>query len=416
MLSNALHERKSARKPTCEVDDARVHEVRELAHAALEIPAPVAVAAEDERHASNELADLLVLEVRAGPRTERRNALPLQRLEVRPAQVAADAVQEQRDLAVVLDDFAVIEELDEACEPTGLVAPLFAPDAEDRRVIRMLSAGIRLDRFRKPVGPSARRAPVPAPHEAVVCRDDPRMGPVVDREGNAPAAGERVGELEDVADGRAAKSVEALGLVADDAEVSCGRREARQQPLLDVIRVLVLVHQDVADALEEPVGSFVRRAQLVEDLLQVREVDPVRVEQRALVRLVLARELLQERVGRGRRDARLDQLLGHLVEVLANLRNRAPLAGPAAEEASVLLLADDGREVLEHEQLLRQVVEHLAVVPEPRPVAAALGEVVADPVDRADDELGEVDVAADLLRRGADAVAEFERGLFGEGA
>jgi hypothetical protein len=105
----------------------------------------------------------------------------------------------------------------------------------------------------------------------------------------------RRGELEDVADGGAAPSVQGLVLVADDAQVSAGLAEAIEEAFLDVVGVLVLVDHHVTDRVPSR-RSDVRIIQEVEEApLNVGEVHTVLLDEDGLIRAVRAPELLKER-------------------------------------------------------------------------------------------------------------------------
>ena len=115
-------ERVRGAEATAELDDGVVHVGGELGDRAGNLPAPVAVPAEEHREAGDQVADLRVLEVGAGAGAEGGDALGLQRGEIGAAVLLAHAVQEQRHLAVVRDDLVRLQELDEVGEPGGLVA------------------------------------------------------------------------------------------------------------------------------------------------------------------------------------------------------------------------------------------------------------------------------------------------------
>ena len=104
-------------------------------------------------------------------------------------------------------------------------------------------------------------------------------------------------ELEDVPDGGAAEAVEALVLVADHADVSAGLGELQEELFLDVVSVLVLIHEDVAQVAGHGVRGAGIAEELVHEPLQMREVGPVGVEERALVAAVRVTDRREERVG-----------------------------------------------------------------------------------------------------------------------
>ena len=207
--------------------------------------------AEEHGEAGDHEPDFIVLEVGAGPRAEGGDAARLKRCEVRAAVVVPHAVQEQSHLAVVLDDRVPLEELDKVGEALGLVARVASPDADDRRVVRMPAVRIGLDGLVEAEGHAVRVGPVGRGHPAVVALDDGAVGAVVGREPNHGTRREAARELEDVPNGRATEAVQALVLIADDAKVAGLLGELEQELLLDVVRVLVLVHQHVTDLARE---------------------------------------------------------------------------------------------------------------------------------------------------------------------
>ena len=238
--------------------------------------------AEDERERRHHQADLLVLEVAAGPRAERRDALARQRVEVAAAVLPADRVEQERDLAVVLDDPLLLEVRDHVREAARLVPAAGAVDREDGRVARVHRARLGHDRLREPEVRALRVRPVGAGHPAVVGLDDPLVRAVVDREGLLGARLEAGRELEDVADRRPAEPIERLVLVADDRDVHLRPGKTQDELLLDEVRVLVLVDHGVLD----PAGDRLADVGLLEELqelrLEVGEVD--RVGQRGAAR------------------------------------------------------------------------------------------------------------------------------------
>ena len=82
---------------------------------------------------------------------------------------------------------------------------------------------------------------------------------VVLLERDRPGAGEVALEVEDVVDVRAAEAVDRLVGVADREHVPVLGREQLQQAVLGVVRVLVLVDEDVAEGVL-PVGEGLREA------------------------------------------------------------------------------------------------------------------------------------------------------------
>src|SRR6266516_3473801 len=144
--------------------------------------APVlAVPAEKDRKASNHEPNFVVVEVCPSTGTERRNTASLQGGEIPAAMVLPHAVQEQRDLAVVLDDITVLQEVDEVGEATGLVPRMLPPYSENGRIVGVLRLGVGIDCLVVPEGNPTRIGPAGRSHPAVVGLDDRLMRAVVGR-------------------------------------------------------------------------------------------------------------------------------------------------------------------------------------------------------------------------------------------
>ena len=91
-------------------------------------------------------------------------------------------------------------------------------------------------------------------------------------------------EVQDILDIRAAEAVDALVVVADDADVAVAPREQPRQQILQVVRVLILVDEDIA---ELPLVVFaclavaLQQAHRVQD--DVVEVEGVRLAELAVI-------------------------------------------------------------------------------------------------------------------------------------
>src|SRR5439155_19537848 len=94
-----------------------------------------------------------------------------------------------------------------------------------------------------------------------------------------------------------------------------------------------------------------------------------------------------------------------------------PFRRPSSEIGAVAVgFADDNVEVLEEEQRLAELVEDLEAVAQRRQVPVPLDEVVAEAVDGAGPQAGEIAVVAGGRRRAPEPVPQFQRRLLGEGA
>ena len=158
--------------------------------------------------------------------------------------------------------------LDPARDPLGLLLLVVGLEALDQPAAVVLRPELlvrardvlRDDRVRG-VEDQLRRAVV------LLELDDRRVGPVAL-------------EVEDVADVRAAPAVDRLVVVADDREVAVLRGERLDPQVLRPVRVLVLVHVEVAPALlvaGEGLRRLLEQAHGIEQ--QVVEVDRVRLLQ-----------------------------------------------------------------------------------------------------------------------------------------
>jgi hypothetical protein len=123
--------------------------------------------------------------------------------------------------------------------------------------------------------------------------EDPAGGTVVLLQADGRTAGVIPLESENVADFRPPPAVDGLVVVADNAEVAVPRGEQVDQPVLDLIGVLELVHQDVEEALAvffENWRMFLKEANRVKK--QVAEVEGVSLLHPRLVALVYLRQQL----------------------------------------------------------------------------------------------------------------------------
>ena len=79
------------------------------------------------------------------------------------------------------------------------------------------------------------------------------MRAVVCRQLDDGAIGEARRELQDISDCCATEAIQALILIADDTEVSSPLCELQEKLFLNVVGILVFVHEDVADVLHQQV-------------------------------------------------------------------------------------------------------------------------------------------------------------------
>ena len=212
------------------------------------------------------------------------------------------------------------------------------------------------------------------------------------------------------------EAVEALILVAHHAQVAGGACQLHQQLLLDVVRVLVLVHQQERDGGDDGGGRVRLLQQVVRQPLQMGEVHAVPLAQPLLVALAGSADGGEEVVVRSGQQRRINQLLGDLVEVAPCALDCRPAGCPTAQVLALPRFADDVVEVLEDEQQLGQVVQRLVAVAEGVRWRWSVSSRLQGPVDGGDGQLREIALVAHLAGGGRQPVAHFEGRLLREGA
>ena len=140
-----LRERMRSAETPAEPDQGVVHIARQTRHCTADLSAPVAVPAKQNRIAGDQIADFGYIEEGTGPGAEGGDALGMEGRHVGAAVVFADAVQQERHLVVVGDDPVSLEERHEIGEPLGFITAAGAPDANDRRIVGVLSPGVHSD-------------------------------------------------------------------------------------------------------------------------------------------------------------------------------------------------------------------------------------------------------------------------------
>ena len=235
-----------------------------------------------------------------------------------------------------------------------------------------------------------------------LARREDRLGrAVVLLELDHGGVGEVLLELEDVADVGAAEAVDRLRIVADDRQVPVLPAQQLQQPVLGAVRVLVLVHQDPAEAL------LVALADVLEELEHVDRPHQQVVE---VHRVGLEQALLVGAVGLG--DHRLERRDGLLGVGLGVHQQVLEVRDPGLDRARRVALGVDlevGEAALDHPQRVGLVVDREALL-----VAEALG------LDPQQAGAGGVEghhphPLLDPADQLGDALAHLLRGLVGEG-
>ena len=211
-----------------------------------------------------------------------------------------------------------------------------------------LALGVLLDQLVRGAQDRVRRAVV------LLERDDLRPGEVLL-------------ELEDVADVRGPEAVDRLILVPDGADVPVLAAQELQESVLRVVRVLVLVDEDVAERLAP---ALERLGEALEDLHgeheHVVEVDGVRGVEAALVQLVGLRDRL---IPEGRDPRRVllgrDELVLRAGDLRVDASRREPLRilpellEARLDESHLVLVVVD-REAGRVAQPLRLAAQHPA--------------------------------------------------------
>jgi len=237
--------------------------------------------------------------------------------------------------------------------------------------------------------------------------DDAARGAEVLLEADGADVGVALGEGEDVADGGAVPLVDALVVVADDAEPGPEAREGADHALLHGVHALVLIDNDMAEA---PGDAPAERLVAVEEgdgpLHDSGEVvDAALVEERPPRSEALddgrTRELVGDELGLAQdaEGAEVDVRVAPRCQVLAveEARGRAPapLGVPFDQEALGDLVEQGG------------AAHRWVLVAE---------EVEAEAMDGADEHLREaLHVAEGVVDARGDALLELARGLVGEG-
>ena len=148
-------------------------------------------------------------------------------------------------MAVIRDDAVLFEEIDKVGQSVGFVITILAPDGDDRRIIGMSCPVVRFDCFVIAERAAIWVRPIGRAHPTIVAIHDRAVRAIIGRELHDHAAGHPLREFEDVPDGRAAEAIETLVFVPDNAEISTLLRESQEELLLDVVGVLILIHQHV---------------------------------------------------------------------------------------------------------------------------------------------------------------------------
>ena len=146
---------------------------------------------------------------------------------------------------------------------------------DDRRIVPVCAAITGRDGLGVAEGPPARIGIGPvggARHPPVVEIHDVGMTSVVDAQLHGMTAGEAVGKLQQVPHAGSPKAVDALVVVSHHADGAVAAGQPQQQQILDVAGVLVLVADQVPDAIGDWISDAVVFEEFRSPPLQVIEV------------------------------------------------------------------------------------------------------------------------------------------------
>ena len=234
------------------------------------------VARRAAQHARKETDDkrrLIGLEEALGARRVHSNAHSAQRRFEALDDGALERREQERDLVRIGDDLFVDEPTAQCRDLVNEIGGLARRGRHDRDpLIGAVSAHALVVKAELA---AARPGPPMLGDERRVRLHDAAPGPVVDAELDAARldterARTALGELDEVFDRRATEPVERLVIVADDADVLRPAREAEEDALLNGVRVLVLVDDDVLEAV---LRGLAREQGAVRCTLKEREVD-----------------------------------------------------------------------------------------------------------------------------------------------
>ena len=225
---------------------------------------------------------------------------------------------------------------------------------------------------------------------------------IISLEPNDLGAGKVLLEAQDVFDIGAAPGVDRLVVVADAAQIAVGLGDEPEKKILNDVRVLVLVDQDVTEASAEGVENIAVFAQQPQGLEQeIAEVHRVERFQAGLIALVQGRALA---AGEPRSLARR-----HALRIDAPVFPPVDQIGERSRRPALVVQIFRLQELLEQPQLVVGI-ENGEIRPQAHQLGVHAQNLGADRVERAEPRHR-------LLRTGEDSnpLAHLPRGLVGEG-
>ncbi|MCY1528145.1 hypothetical protein D9M68_632400 [compost metagenome] len=256
-------------------------------------------------------------------------------------------------------------------------------------------------------------------HPLVVEADDVRVRTVVDGQLDLLALPfvEQRGELQNVADGRAAKAVQALVVVAHHAEILLLARQQQEDAFLNGVGVLVLVHHQVGQFLahlRQHFGALFQQLQRL--VLNAGEVERVVLVQQLLILGEARGQRADFHFGGGGQRGDVERLLADLVEPLEQVFRLRPAARlvVAHDELGVRQFAEF-LDALVQKVLLVELIEQREAALEPGELAEVLQQPQADGVEGAEVHLVQIELDAQIGQPVGNARGQLARGLVGEG-
>ena len=295
-------------------------------------------------------------------------------------------MEKEGDLIEIGDDLFLLKPSNEVDQLITPVLAVFSVERHDRRTGVKRLARPRTDRLVEtkallPVLPIASR------HPLIVEVDDVGMRPVVGVEDYrlAAPAWEIRRELENVADRGATKTVNGLILVTDHTDVGPLAAELEQNALLDRIRILILVDDEVRELLLQLLQHLRIRVDQRKHLrLNGREIDCVLLDQDLLIGPIDFTKRHDFRLVSRQQRFGVDRLLAHLIDKAADRVRLGPVRLFRRDKIQIRQGLEPLVEIAVDGILLVKVIESLVVLLEPRELGIVLQHPQEDRMHRTD--------------------------------
>ena len=174
-------------------------------------------------------------------------------------------------------------------------------------------------------------------HPAIIEIDDAGLRPIVGIQMDHPAfaLGKTGRELKNVPDGGTSETVHALVIIAHHADVLLITCQQEYQLFLNVVRILVFINHDIADALSELIKHLrMLHQHVISFCLYGGEIHGTVAFQKFLITLYEPCQKAHVLIGICLHGFHVNQLLHHLVDVPANLHGLFPDA-PSGDVAGI---------------------------------------------------------------------------------